>query len=237
MAAAPRHPHKPSGEDRFVVTTLAFLAWAQRNSRALVLAVIALGILGAGVIYYLDYERRVREVASAEIRTIRFELRSGNTAQAAERLRSFLIQFDGSPYAREARVLLAHSLLLQNRAAEAIEPARQAAEGRVGKDVLATRAAFLLAAAYEEVGDTASAIDVYEEIGRRASLRVDKSRGLEGAARLREARGDRASAAALYQQLVELTPEGSSMKSYYEMRAAELDLEPISRAGAAPEGA
>jgi tetratricopeptide (TPR) repeat protein len=118
-------------------------------------------------------------------------------------------------------VLLAQALLLKNRPGEAIEPARQAMEG-LGSDVLSTRAGFLLAAAYEEVGDTAGAIEVYRELGDKLQLRVQRSRALEGAARLLAARGDAAAALAIYRQLAELTPQDAPARGYYEMQAAEL---------------
>lgn len=221
MARQSRRPDY-SGEDQFVAGTMRFLAWAQSHSRALVLAGLALGILIVGVLYYRDYNRRVREAASTEIRAIRFQMQTGSTTDVIARIQSFLAEFEGTDYAREAKVLLAHSLLLQNRAGEAIEPARQAAERGIGDDVLATRAAFLLAAAYEEVGDTALAVSVYEEIGREARLNLQKRRGLEGAARLRAESGHLAQGAALYDELAELTPESSPQRLVYEMRAAEL---------------
>jgi cytochrome c-type biogenesis protein CcmH/NrfG len=118
-------------------------------------------------------------------------------------------------------VLLAQALLFENRPGEAIEPARLAMEG-LGSDVLSTRAGFLLAAAYEEVGDTAGAIEVYRELGEKLELRVQRSRALEGAARLLAARGDVAGAVAIYRQLTELTPQEVPARGYYQMQAAEL---------------
>ena len=224
-----------SGEDRFVAGTLYLLTWAQRNSRALVLGTVAVAILFGGVLYYVDFQRRVREAASTEIRAIRFQLEVGSTTDIVERIRTFLVQYDGTAYAREARMLLAHSLLLQNRAAEAIEPARQASEGAIGDDLVATRAAFLLAAAYEEVADTASAIRVYEEIGRAGRLTLERRRGMEGAARLKAESGDAAGAAALYDRLTELVPQDDPSRSLYEMRAAELRTAALTEGGA--EGA
>lgn len=222
-----------SGEDRFVATSLRLLEWARRNTRALVIGAIAVAILVFGVRYYVDYQATVRETASAEIRSIRYELQVGNADQIVERLRTFLAQFGGTRYAREARVLLAHSLLLQNRASEAIEPARVAAS-EIGADPLSTRAGFLLAAAFEEVGDTGSAIRTYEEIGRKAEPRVQVSRALEGVARLRRAQGDLAGAAGTYERLAELTPETAPAHAFYVMRAAELRAEAVR--GAEAEG-
>ncbi len=210
-----------TGEDQFVTTSLALLDWARQNSRALVLGAAALAIVAFGVRYYLDYQRRVEEVASTQLRALRSQLELGSAADVIDQLRGYLAQFGSTAYAQEARVLLAHSLLLQNRAAEAIEPARQAVE-KLGTDVLSTRAAFLLAAAYEEVGDTALAISVYEDAGAKLKGRVQRTRALEGAARLRAARGERAGAAAIYEQLAELSPEDGPARLFYEMRAAEL---------------
>jgi len=209
-----------SGEDRFVAGTLQLLAWAQRNTRALVLAVMAAAIVIFAVKYYLDYKTRVRQAAATEMVNIRFQLQSGTTDQAVEQLRAYLIQFSGTEYAQQAQVLLAHTLLQANRAAEAIEPARQAM-GNLGDGILSLRAAFLAAAAYEEVGDTAAAIGVYRQIERGTDLRVQRSRALETIGELMAASGDAAGAASVYEELVEFAPENSPARPFYEMRAAE----------------
>ncbi len=222
-----------SGEDRFVAVSLQLLHWAQRNTRLLVLGIGAVAILVFGVRYYFNYQRQVRQAAATEMRALRAELEMRSATEVADRIRAYLIQYGNSPYAQEARVLLAETLLQANRAGEAIEPARRATVD-VSKDVLSVRAAFLLAAAHEEVGDTASAISVYEQIGRSARARISKSRGLEGAARLRAAKGDREGAASLYEELVELTPEDAPARTFYEMRVSELRAQRL-RAGSPEE--
>lgn len=221
-----------TGEDRFVATTMQLLGWAQRHTRALVLGLGAVAILVFGVRYYFDYQHQVRQAASTEMRALRAELQVSSADQLADRISAYLIQYGNSPYAQEARVLLAETLLQANRAAEAIEPARRATVD-ISRDVLSLRAAFLLAAAHEEVGDTASAIRVYEEIGSTARSRIARSRGLEGAARLHAARGQRDDAARLYEQLVELTPEEAPARAFYEMRVSELRAQ---RLGVTPGG-
>lgn len=213
-------------EDKFVASVLQFSNWAQRNTRTLVVAIFALMIAVFGVRYYFSYQTQLREAASAELRTIRYELQAGQTTAVVDRLRAFLVQFEDTPYSREARVLLARSLLLENRAVEAIDPARRAAD-RVGRNPLSDRAAFLLAAAYEEVGETAQAIAVYEDIGRRASHRADRNRGLDGAARLRAASGDLAGAAALYDEILATMPEDVPARAYYQLRAAEANAQSL----------
>ncbi|UCC83046.1 MAG: tetratricopeptide repeat protein [Gemmatimonadota bacterium] len=215
-----------SQEDKFVALVLQFTNWAQRNTRTLVVAIVALMLVVFGVRYYFSYQAQLRNAASAEIRAIRFDLQAGETSAVVDRLRTFLIQFEDTPYGREARVLLAHSLLLENRAVEAIDPARQAAD-RVGRNPLSNRAAFLLAAAYEEVGETAQAIAVYEDLGRRSRHQADRRRGLESAASLRAVSGDRAGAAALYQEILEMTPDDNPARRYYELRAAEANAQSL----------
>jgi predicted negative regulator of RcsB-dependent stress response len=215
-----------SQEDKFVASVLQFTNWAQRNTRTLVVAIVALLIVVFGVRYYFSYQAQLRNAASTEIRAIRFDLQTGETSSVVDRLRTFLIQFEDTPYGREARVLLAHSLLLENRAVDALDPARRAAD-RVGRNPLSDRAAFLLAAAYEEVAETAQAIAVYEDVGRRARHQAERRRGLEGAARLRAVSGDRAGAAALYQEILELIPDDSPARGYYELRAAEANAQSL----------
>jgi predicted negative regulator of RcsB-dependent stress response len=225
-----------SQEDTFVASVLRFSAWAQKNTRTLVVVIVALLIAVFGVRYYFSYHKQLREAASGEIRAIRYGMQAGQTTTVVDRLRSFLVQFDKTPYAREARVLLAQSLLTENKPAEAIEPARRAAD-KVGSNPLSDRAAFLLAAAYEQLGETAQAIGVYEDVGRRSRHRVEKSRGLEAAARLRLAEGDSAGAAALYGEIVQLTPEDSPARAYYEELAAEANAQSLVVTSPAPSEA
>ncbi len=213
-------PHS-SGEDRFVATSLQLLNWAQRHTRTLVLGLGAVAILVFGVRYYFDYQHRVREAAAREMLGLRGQLQVRNADEVVELLRAFLIQYAGTSHGQEARVLLAEALLMANQAGAAIEPARQAIND-LREDLLSIRAAFLLAAAHEEVGDTAAAIDVYQQVGESAQARLAKSRGLEGAARLRAARGELAAAAKIYERLAELTPEDAPARAFYETRAWEL---------------
>jgi tetratricopeptide (TPR) repeat protein len=168
----------------------------------------------------MDYKTKVRVAAATEMVNLRCHLQSGTTDQVVEQLRAYLIQFNGTTYAQEARVLLAHTLLQANRAAEAIEPARQAMDN-LGDDILSLRAAFLAAAAYEEVGDTAGAIGAYRRIEQETDLRVQRARALEAMGLLMAASGDWAGAASVYDELVESSPEESPARPFYEMRAAE----------------
>jgi len=217
---------KMSGEDQFVTTVLRLAEWAQKNVRALIIGVAAVAVVALGVRYYLNYQRQVRETASAELRAIRGQFQVGTANEVVERLRNFLVQFEGTDYAREARVLLAQSLLLSNQPGGAVEAARPVA-AELGEDHVANRAAFLLAAAYEEVGDTAAAISVYRELGEEVEHRVQRSRALEGEARLEAARGNRLAAAQLYERLAGLTPETAPAHSFYQMRAAEMRAEEL----------
>jgi len=209
-----------SSEDRFVAGTFQLLAWGQRNARALVLTIMAAAIVIFAVRYYLDFKTKVRQAAATEMVNLRFQLQAGTTDQVVEQLRGYLIQFNGTTYAQEAQVLLAHTLLQAARAAEAIEPARQAMDN-LGDDILSLRAAFLAAAAYEEVGDTTGAIGIYRQIEQATDMRVQRARALEAMGLLMAASGDAAGAASVYDELVKSAPEDSPARPFYEMRAAE----------------
>ena len=223
--AGPRRKSGPDpSEDAFVAGLLRIVTWAQKNQRALILAGGAIAILAGGIYYYIDYRGRLTEVASSEIQALRNQARSDGGQQVIQGLRSFLAQFGETAYATEARVLLAETLLSQGQAAEAIEPARVAAQ-EIGEDALATRAGFLLAAAREEVGDTAGAVQAYQRIADGARMRSDRARALEGMARLRAASGDVAAAIAAYDRLIELVEEENPRRTFYEMRRAELQAE------------
>ena len=221
--------HEQSSDDKFAVKSLQFIAWARQNTHALILGLAAIGILASGVVYYLSYRAQVDEAASANLQNVRFELAAGNTSQSIESLRTYLARFGSTRYGTEARILLAHALLLEGRAGEAIAPAREAS-AKLGKDPLAARSAFLLAAAYEQTGDTLAAIQAYTEIGRKADLAPERIRGYEDAALLSAARGERAEARALYNELLELIPEDNPSRGFYEMRAAEFGAQSLTTA-------
>lgn len=221
-AAGRRRRQRDAAEDTFITWVLRLTAWAQHNTRALIFAVIAVAIFAGGVLYYRDYRSRVNQAAANDLRTLESQVQSDGGPQAIDGLRSFLTQFGGTRYAREARVLLAQQLLEQGRAADAIGPAQMAAKD-LGKDPVATRAALLLAAAQEEAGDTAAAIQVYERIGARAQLTSEKAQGLEGAARLLAASGQVTGAIDMYDKLIALMPEESPRRGVYAMRKAELE--------------
>lgn len=231
MSTATRRRPDSSADDKFVITSLRLLGWARENTRALVLALVAVGILAAGVVYYIDYRNRVEEVASTNLQNIRFELSSGNTSQTIESLRNYIGRFGSTSYGNEARILLAHSLLLENRPDEALEVAREASQD-MGNDPLATRAGFLMGAAYEQIGDTASAVQVYEQLGRVAELSPEKIRAFETAAILEAARGNSQQAVALYERILSLIPEDSPQRAFYEMKAAEAAARPLTTASA-----
>lgn len=231
MSTATRRRPDSSADDKFIITSLRLLGWARENTRALVLGLVAVGILAAGVIYYIDYRNRVEEVASTNLQNIRFELSSGNTSQTIESLRTYISRFGSTSYGNEARVLLAHSLLLENRPGEALEVAREAS-AEMGDDPLATRAGFLMGAAYEQVGDTASAIQVYEELGTKAKLNPEKIRAFETAAILQAALGNSQQALGLYERILSLIPEDSPLRGFYEMKAAEVATRPLKTASA-----
>ncbi len=230
MTTATRPPQGPTADDKFVATSLQFLAWARNNTRALILGIAAIGLFAAGILYYLDYRQDVQDFASTNLQNLRFELNSGNTSQTIESLRIYIARFGSTRYGTEARVLLAHSLLLQNRAGEAIGPASEAAKN-FGSDPLGVRAAFLLAAAQEQVGDTPAAIDVYVRIGNEARLTPERIRGYDAAAQLYAAGGDGARAAQVYGEILALLPEDSPGRAFYEMQAADVSAEAINISG------
>ena len=144
-------------------------------------------------------------------------------------MRNYVARFGSTSYGNEARVLLAHSLLLENRPGEALEVARQASQD-LGDDPLATRAGLLMGAAYEQVGDTTSAVQVYQEVGRQAELNPEKIRAFETAAILEAARGNTQQALALYDRIITLIPEDSPRRGFYEMKAAEVATRPLTAA-------
>jgi tetratricopeptide (TPR) repeat protein len=88
-------------------------------------------------------------------------------------------------------------------------------------DGLGTQIAVLRARTLEALERFQEAEALYMEIADDAALAFQEVDALDDAARLRSRMADFAGAAALYERLVDLSPEGSQAESLYSMRLAE----------------
>lgn len=219
-----RHPtrrranREAEAEDAFVARVLEIVAWARAHARILTLGVIAVGVIAAGSLYFVNH--RSTQNAQAEVRLTEIRQTAAvNTALAISDLEAFVAQFGATSAGNDARILLASLYLESDRAQQAADILSSLA-GNV-RTTHGTSAAFLLAAAHEALGQPGQAEAVYLRIGEQARFDFERREALDNAARIRLDGGNAAGAAELYQRLVDGSPEGSPERAFYEMRSAE----------------
>jgi predicted negative regulator of RcsB-dependent stress response len=148
-----RHPtsrrvHRETApDDAFIARVIELTAWAKRNSRLVTIGATLAVVLVAGVAYYVNYQRTVRNQAAIEIMQVRQAAAIGNHALAIRDLDNFLNRFGGTPAANEARILLGQVHLQAGNAEQAIEALQPLA--RNPSRTSGAAAAFLLGAAQE----------------------------------------------------------------------------------------
>lgn len=225
MAKHPNAPHHGAEDpdDRFVAGVVAAGDWFQRNSRLVTIAAIALFLLVAGSLYWVRYQRTLREAASAELNAIRQTVASGNTPLALRDLSAFLESFGDTPSGREGRLIMAQLLLFEGRNDEALDAAAPLAEDL--EEPLGINAARLVAAAHEQAGRLAEAEAEYLRISERGGRAFERNRALADAARVRMHRGDAAGAAELYRRALEAVPANDPQVPFLRLRLGEAEAQ------------
>lgn len=225
----PRHPtarrvHRApeAPDDAFVAGVLESSAWAKQHGRTLIIVAILVALLVGGFVWYRSQRAAARERAAIELTQVRQSALMGNYALAVRDLETFVQRYDGTPSAREARVLLAQAHLELGQP----EPALQAVEG-LARDPgapLGSSAAFLVAAAHEAAGRSEQAEQAYLRIAERGNYLFQRLEAYDNAARLRLERGDAAGAAQLYDRAVQAIPEERTQeRAVFEMRRGEAE--------------
>lgn len=214
-------PQDPDDEDVFVAKTLEFSAWARQNSQVLVAFGAAVVLVVFLAVYYVNRSGARQEAAAQELEQVTGVLATGQTDQAKVQLARYVERFEGTPYAEEARLILAQVHLDEGEPGQAL----QVLDGTdlPASDGLGTQIAVLRARALEAQEDFAAAESLYMEIANDAALGFQEIDALDDAARLRMRMENYAGAAELYRRLVDLAPEGSQSRSLYQMRLAEAE--------------
>jgi predicted negative regulator of RcsB-dependent stress response len=223
-----RHPasrrkpvEKHDEEDAFVEKVLEITAWSREHRQLIITAAILLVIGIASIAYYRNYRITVRTQAVNELEEIQQTLGLGDPESSIGRLNSYIARFGDSPYVLEARLVLGQVHLEADRPAEAIEALAPAVRD-LGEPV-GLQAAFLLAAAYEQVGRAEDAEDLYLRVGDASSLDFQFESALDAAARIRAARGDHEGAAQLYRRILGTLEENDPVYGLYQMKLAEAE--------------
>lgn len=214
------HRQDEAPDDVFVAGVLETSAWARKNSRMLVTGGIAAAVIIIGLIYFVTTRRAEHARAATQLTQVRAVALSGNNQLAIRELEQFLSQFDGTPSADEARLMLGSAYLQAGQPVQAQDAVRPIADDvRSG---LGMNAALLMATAFETAQEPHRAEEIFLRLAEDARFLFQRQDALDNAARIRLQRGDAAGAVELYERLLEMTPESASERPIFEMRLGEV---------------
>lgn len=226
---AKRHPgarrtQQASGQhdpdDVFISKVLHIGKWAESNQQLLTVLLVVAAIFVAGLVYYRNYRASLNVQAAQQLEAVYQTVSLQDSEGAINELTTFLERFSGTAYEGEARLLLGDLYLRDGRSEQALavlEPL-----GSSPRDPVEIQGASLLASAYEQVGRTNEAEELYLAVADRSDLDFQVRNALAAAARLRRDRGDAQGAIQLYERALEGLAEEAPDRGLYEMRIAEI---------------
>ena len=207
-------------DDAFVAGVIDSSEWARKHQQQLTLIVIAVGLLVAGVFYYVNFQRVLRIEAVNQLERIHQTIAIGASGDARAQLSTYLEQFGGTDQANEAVIVLGRLHLEAGDAAVAISVLERADLGF--GDAIGLQANSLLARAYENQGRWDAAEATFLEVADRSTFDFEIRRALESAARARRRQQNLAGAAELYERILATFEDGDPAKGVYELRLAEV---------------
>ena len=216
-----RTPRTPQDQDdAFVAGVIDFSEWARTHRQALTLIGVAVGLLVAGGVYYLNFSRSLTVQAVNRLESIHQTIAVLAFEDAKAQLSTFLGSFEGTDQAREAVILLGRLHLESDDAPVAISVLERADLGF--RDPIGIQANSLLARAYEHQGRWPEAEDTYLEVADRADFDFQIRAALDSAARARRRQQDNAGAAELYERILATFEDDDPARGLYELRLAEV---------------
>lgn len=225
MPGAMARPSKKKGspaddpEDAFLRGVERFIAWTTEHRTSVIAGSVALVLLVAAGIYYVNYRSNLEEMASSEIQSIRAELATGTSAEATSRLDEFVTRFGGTEAGDEARILLGRLQMSNGDTEAALEAVAPVLERPV-EEPLGHAAATITAAAHEDQGQREQALEVLQEVADGARFPFQRREANAARARLLIEDGRLEEAAAIYERLAEETE--SSTEQMYALRLGEV---------------
>jgi predicted negative regulator of RcsB-dependent stress response len=211
---------KGTVDDAFTSRILLFIAWAQRNTQTLIIAVVAVVVLVVGSIWFFGQRAGTYAEAALQLEQVQQAAVAAAPEEAVAEIERYLARYGSTPYGIEARLVLAEIHLDQGDVAAAIEALRPVAPGY--RDPLRLQATFLLAVAYEQAEQWSDAVRVYGELAERAEMTFQRQEATEGLGRAHLAAGDTAAAITAFRRLAGEFEEGDPVRGYFEMRLHEL---------------
>lgn len=222
IARRTKRQQQVEADDAVLARALEFTEWARKNIKLIVTGGIVLALaLSAFFWYRADRAGRLDRAAIAFIE-VEQAVSTGDPSIAARDLQQYIQRHEGTPYADEARVMLAQVHLQAGEAEQAVA-ALEPVVARMERSRVGAQAGLLLGVAQLQAGNRDAAIAAYLEVANRADESFRREEALASAALLRMEAEDHAGAAELYSRLVDMNPTGSPRRSLYEMRLAEAE--------------
>jgi len=214
-----KEPVAPGNDDMFVTAVNRLSSWASQNTRTLLVGLGAIGIGAIGTWYYVNFTSSVEEQAAADLALLRMS--AATPELLIPDFEAYVLRFEGTASADEARLSLARLHLDADRAADAVLVA-----GAVGVDPdrpVGFAARQLLAAAQEANGDVEGALATFQELGAEARFAFQRRQSRASAGRLLVGLGRFDEAAVLYEALAEEAEEEDPAEAgVYRLRLGEV---------------
>ncbi len=208
---------KLDSDDAMAIRAAELSAWARRNVRMIIgIAAVALVVVGGLLVW--KYTQAQKRAAAGERLLAMSANPALNTAAGTRELEQYIRQYDGTPEADEARLMLAKSLLDQGQPRPAMAHLQKVAGGRSG---LSVQALMMLGSTHAQAGDRQAAIRAYEQAADKADMKYQKFETLGQAAVHYEAAGNWKAAAEVYRKLLAESDKGSQQATIIEMRLTE----------------
>jgi len=207
-------------EDVFVANVLDASKWAGDNRQMLTLSLVAVALLAAAGLYYVNFQSSVRVQSVNRLEEIQQTISIQANEDAKVQLGTFLDRFGYTPEADEALILLARLHMESGDVAVAINVLEN--QGPALGTGIGIQANVLLARAYEQQGRWPDAERLYIRIADAAELDFQVVESLEDAARTRIRQLDAAGAAELFDRILSTMDESDPSRGMYEMRRAEM---------------
>ncbi len=210
-----------AGEDAFVRSAFQFGDWVQKNLRLVLLGFAGLALIVLGILYYVNFQRSVREQAAGELARLR--LTAATPDILIVDVEAFVGRFDGTTAADEGRVILARLYMDTEQPAEAIRILAGVAEAP--NRPLGFAAQSLLAAAQEAGGQTDDALATWQALSRDARFPFQRRSAQAAAARIHAAAGRTAEATTIYAAIAEEAEADNDLAEagVYRIRLGELE--------------
>ena len=233
MARAKRPEHIDT-EDHVTERVLEAAAWAETHRRAVTAGGIALVLVVAAAFYYQDYRSKLAERASVRLQEIQITAQAADIETVRSELRIFIDQYSSTPYVEQARIALGDLELRRDSLGLAIRALEPVAE-RGASNPLSFTAMKMIAAAYEQGGDTDRALDWYRRLSSEARFDYQRHFAMAEQARIHTVAGRYSNAAAVYEQLVAEVEEDPASQRVYAARLGEVRT--LAQYGAVPAAA